>query len=133
LAVAGHLYDPRVRARIEAAAPLAPDALARLREARAATVSGVAVLMSRFDALLPPTVPLVAPTVAVLDKDGALHPVKPLLLRNPTVVNFIDGCAVSLPCQLPGEAPVGTMIAGLHGADVRILSVARAIEPLLRW
>jgi aspartyl-tRNA(Asn)/glutamyl-tRNA(Gln) amidotransferase subunit A len=26
------------------------------------------------------------------------------------VVNMLDGCAISIPCQAPGELPVGLMI-----------------------
>ena len=29
-----------------------------------------------------------------------------LLLRNPSAINMLDGCALSLPCHVPGELPV---------------------------
>jgi aspartyl-tRNA(Asn)/glutamyl-tRNA(Gln) amidotransferase subunit A len=43
----------------------------------------------------------------------------------------LDGCALSVPCHTPGEAPVGLMIAGLAMQDQSILNVGAAIESLL--
>jgi len=39
---------------------------------------------------------------------------------------------VSLPCQGPGEAPVGLMVCGVALADRHVLAVAAAIERALR-
>ena len=50
---------------------------------------------------------------------------------NPTLINFLDGCALSLPCQAAGSAPVGLMIAGSNGADRRILAIGLAVEEML--
>jgi aspartyl-tRNA(Asn)/glutamyl-tRNA(Gln) amidotransferase subunit A len=50
------------------------------------------------------------------------------LLRNPSLANFLDRCAISLPCHRQGEAPVGLMLLGEHGADRRLLAAARAVE-----
>ena len=54
-----------------------------------------------------------------------------LILRNPTLINFLDGCALSLPCHAPGEAPVGLMVAGPAHTDARILDVGLALEQVL--
>ncbi|MGA8156091.1 MAG: hypothetical protein WB822_07725, partial [Rhodoplanes sp.] len=59
-----------------------------------------------------------------------------LVLRNPTVINFLDGCALSLPCHRPGEAPVGLMLARLNGGDDLVLAIGEAIEACFnesRW
>ncbi len=53
------------------------------------------------------------------------------MLRNCTLINFLDGCALSLPCQAPGEAPVGLMIASSNGNDRRVLFIGLAIEAAL--
>ena len=53
------------------------------------------------------------------------------LLRNPGLVNALDGCAASLPCHVPGEAPVGFSVAGMRGTDAHVLGVAQAIEAVL--
>ena len=51
-----------------------------------------------------------------------------LLLRNPSLFNFLDGCAISLPVHEPGTAPVGLMLAGPGGRDAHLLAVATAVE-----
>ncbi len=72
-----------------------------------------------------PTVPIVAPTIAALDQDeAAYHQTNLLVLRNPTLVNFLDGCALSLPCHRAGEAPVGLMLARFDGGDDLVLAIA---------
>jgi Asp-tRNA(Asn)/Glu-tRNA(Gln) amidotransferase A subunit family amidase len=47
------------------------------------------------------------------------------------VINMLDGCAISLPCQAPGELPVGLML--WHGAlrDDVILNIALQVEQQL--
>ena len=54
-----------------------------------------------------------------------------LLLRNPSVANLLDGCAISLPCQEEGELPVGLMLWSTAAQDDLLLSLALQIEPLL--
>ena len=85
-----------------------------------------------FDAVLSPTVPIVAPPVAsVLHDDDEFFRVNGLLLRNTAVVNMLDGCAISLPCHAPGQLPVGLMLwhAALH--DDPLLDLALQIETAL--
>ena len=54
------------------------------------------------------------------------------LLRNTSVVNLLDGCALSLPCQRDGELPVGLMVWAGALADDAVLSASLAIEAALR-
>jgi aspartyl-tRNA(Asn)/glutamyl-tRNA(Gln) amidotransferase subunit A len=54
-----------------------------------------------------------------------------LLLRNPSAINYMDGCAWSLPCHEAGELPVGLMVSGLAGQDARLAQVALALENLI--
>jgi len=42
-------------------------------------------------------------------------------LRNPSIINFLDGCAISIPCHEASKAPVGIMLCGIGGADDRSL------------
>jgi aspartyl-tRNA(Asn)/glutamyl-tRNA(Gln) amidotransferase subunit A len=55
-----------------------------------------------------------------------------LALRNCTVINMIDGCAISLPCHREGEVPVGLMLAATAGNDRRIFDLAAGMEALIR-
>jgi amidase/aspartyl-tRNA(Asn)/glutamyl-tRNA(Gln) amidotransferase subunit A len=82
--------------------------------------------------MLSPTVPIVAPPLAELEtSDEAFFAANALLLRNPSVVNLLDGCALSLPCQRAGEMPVGLMVWSGALADDTVLDVSLAIEAAL--
>ena len=88
--------------------------------------------MTGFDGLLAPTVPIVAPPIAAFQADDAYVRLNLLLLRNPSLFNFLDGCAISLPIHDPGEAPVGLMLAGPNGQDRSLLGVALGLEAVFR-
>ena len=63
---------------------------------------------------------------------GGLHfAVDARILRNTGLVNFLDGCAATLPCQAPGAGPVGMMVCGPAMSDAHVLAVAQAIERVL--
>jgi aspartyl-tRNA(Asn)/glutamyl-tRNA(Gln) amidotransferase subunit A len=122
-------YDPRVSTRIKRGADLSAKYLIDLIEARADWIARVQRKLAHVDALIMPTVPVVAPALQPLIDDDALYAKTNLLaLRNPTVVNFLDGCAVSLPCHQHGEPPVGLMVAMASGLDSQLLRLARACE-----
>jgi aspartyl-tRNA(Asn)/glutamyl-tRNA(Gln) amidotransferase subunit A len=44
-----------------------------------------------------PTVPVIPPRIADLAGRRRLLRINALVLRNSTVVNFLDGCAISIP------------------------------------
>jgi aspartyl-tRNA(Asn)/glutamyl-tRNA(Gln) amidotransferase subunit A len=76
-----------------------------------------------------PPLAAVAPGAA---RDEAFFRINTLLLRNPSVVNMLDGCALSLPCHAEGELPVGLMLwhAALH--DDAVLAVSMQVERELK-
>ena len=78
-----------------------------------------------------PTVPIVAPTIAELGETEVANRTNLFLLRNPSLANFLDRCALSIPCHRKGEAPVGLMLIGEHGGDRRLLAVGQAVEPVV--
>jgi aspartyl-tRNA(Asn)/glutamyl-tRNA(Gln) amidotransferase subunit A len=82
--------------------------------------------------MIMPTVPIVAPTLAELADDDAYYRNNALILRNPTFINFLDGCALSLPCHAPGTAPVGLMLAAAGGRDRSLLALGMAVEACLQ-
>lgn len=127
MAEQGDLYDQRVRVRIEKGAAQSAADYLDLCRARRDLCGRVRRRLSVFDAMILPTVPLIAPTFAELAADDDYGRINLLMLRNPAVINFLDGCAASIPCHAAGEAPVGLMVAGQHGEDHRILAIARAI------
>lgn len=126
-------YDPRVAARIERGAAMSAADYIDLLQARRRWIIAVDSGLQGFDAALSPTVPLVAPPMAsIANDDGEFFRVNALLLRNTSVVNMLDGCAISLPCQQAGELPVGLML--WHGAlrDDNVLNLALQVEAVLR-
>jgi Asp-tRNA(Asn)/Glu-tRNA(Gln) amidotransferase A subunit family amidase len=66
------------------------------------------------------------------ERDAEFFRLNALLLRNPSAINTLDGCAISLPCHAPGEMPVGLM--AWHGAmhDDTLLQLALLLEPILQ-
>jgi Asp-tRNA(Asn)/Glu-tRNA(Gln) amidotransferase A subunit family amidase len=92
----------------------------------------VGAALAGFDALLMPTVPIITPHIApLLASDAAFFEANRLLLRNPSLINLLDGCAISLPCHQPGELPVGLTVAGLAMTDAKLMAIAQIIEDLL--
>ncbi|SAL45352.1 amidase [Caballeronia choica] len=133
--LAGHSaeYDPRVLVRIMKGQPASAADYLDLLHARAAMIEAArTTLWQRFDAILCPTVPVVAPRIADLEHDdAAFGQANALILRNPSAFNFLDACGLSLPCHPRGEAPVGLMLSGAPHADDALLSIGRAVEAVL--
>ena len=126
-------YDPRVASRTLRGADMSAADYLEVLTQRAAMIADSARLAAPYDALLMPTVAMVAPAIAPLEADDQLYGKTNLaMLRNPTVVNFLDGCALSIPCHQPGQGPVGLMVVGQSGEDRRLLAVGLALESALR-
>lgn len=125
-------YDPWVLKRIMLGKhQSAADYLELLRR-RADWISRMESRLSSFDAFLMPSVALTPPTIESLVSDEDLYfESNALILRNPAIINFLDGCAVSLPCHEPGTAPVGLTVAGVGYSDQHVLRVAKTVERLL--
>lgn len=126
-------YDPRVARRIKLGATLLAADYIDLHAARNAWIARMTSLIAPFDALVMPTVPIVAPPIADLEaSDDVFFRQNSLLLRNTAAFNLLDGCAISLPCHAAGTLPVGFMVAGPPMADAHVLAVARAVEAALQ-
>lgn len=125
-------YDPRVAQRILIGAKATDRDYTQLLQDRADWIAAMSAKLQDFDAVLSPTVPIAAPTIAsIATDDTEFFRFNGLLLRNPAAVNLLDGCAISIPCQATGAEPVGMMI--WHGAmhDDDILSLAELLEKML--
>jgi aspartyl-tRNA(Asn)/glutamyl-tRNA(Gln) amidotransferase subunit A len=127
----GALYDPRVLLRIMRGKDQDATHYIELIRARADLIRRVAAVSGHYDALIMPTVPIVAPPLASLEAEEQFRAVNILVLRNPTIANVLDRCAISLPCHRGGDAPVGLMLVGEHGADRRLLAIAAAVEQVV--
>jgi aspartyl-tRNA(Asn)/glutamyl-tRNA(Gln) amidotransferase subunit A len=132
LNVRGELYDPRVLTRILRGKDISAEDSVTLHQRRADLIRRTRRVTAPFDALLMPTTPIVAPEIAPLvADDDAYYRTNLLVLRNPSIANFLDRCALSLPCSQPGQPPVGLMLMGEHGADRRLLSIGLSVERVL--
>ena len=90
----------------------------------------MAARLDGFDLIAMPTVPIVAPTMDEVASDEGFARKNALLLRNTSIINFFDLCAISLP--MPGSAlPTGLMLVARHGQDRRLLALAAAAERVL--
>jgi aspartyl-tRNA(Asn)/glutamyl-tRNA(Gln) amidotransferase subunit A len=131
----GEGYDPRVRMRIVRGAAMKAFEYIDLIAARREWISRVQASLRGFDAVLSPTVPIVAPPITQVapgtERDDEFFRVNALLLRNTSVVNMLDGCAISIPCQAPGELPVGLMIWQGPMRDDTILNIALQAQAAL--
>ena len=128
LAERGAEYDARVRVRIESGASMLAADYVDLLAARRAVIAAMDAATAPYDALMLPTAPVVPPGLSDLADDAAYAGTNGLVLRNPSLANFLDRCAISLPAHRAGEAPVGLMLMGETGGDRRLLAVAAAVE-----
>lgn len=132
LATHADQYDSLVATRIRAGKKYTEQDFQQLLTARADWISRVEQAMTGFDAMLMPTVPIVAPrTEALLASEETFFNVNRQLLRNPSLINLLDGCALSVPCHRAGDLPVGLMIGAPAMADTKVFSIGLAIERVI--
>jgi aspartyl-tRNA(Asn)/glutamyl-tRNA(Gln) amidotransferase subunit A len=125
-------YDPRVGKRIVLGKEISGADFVALGFLREEFKSTIEALAAPYDAIVMPTVPCIAPAIADAGRsDDDYFRWNARILRNNGLINFLDGCAVSLPCHEPGSAPVGLMVCGTAGTDRRVLAVSAAIEKAL--
>jgi aspartyl-tRNA(Asn)/glutamyl-tRNA(Gln) amidotransferase subunit A len=132
IAAAGDRYDPRVRRRIVNGASIAAHEYVDTLRKRVQLIERVKVMMAGLDGVILPTTPNIPPLVSALESDEEYLRLNFLSLRNTFIGNFLDMCAISLPAQQPGQPPAGLMMMGPSGSDRRLLSVALALEEVLR-
>ena len=125
------LYDPRVASRILPGAKMAAADYVALVEARARVIAAFADDMAPFDALVMPTVPIAPPPIAAFDLEADYIRLNAAILRLPSQINFVDGCAISLPCHEPGGPPAGLTLAGTCLSDAGLFRIASALEAVV--
>jgi aspartyl-tRNA(Asn)/glutamyl-tRNA(Gln) amidotransferase subunit A len=125
-------YDQRVAQRIRRGAQQTAADYIDLVIARRQMIATAQQRLRAYDAWLMPSVASVAPLLAPLEQsDEAFFAANGLALRNASVINFLDGCALSVPCPVGAGLPVGLAICGLAGSDARVLQIGRAVEAAL--
>ncbi|HJS84769.1 MAG TPA: amidase [Acetobacteraceae bacterium] len=125
------LYDPRVRARILRGERIGTADYIGLRAARARLIARFDASTAGFDAVLMLTSSIPPPRIADLADDQDYNRLNMLSLRNTALGNFLDRCAISLPCHRPGEPPAGLMLMGETMGDARLFAIAAGVEAVL--
>ena len=128
----GDVYDPRVCMRIVRGESISAADYIDLLDSRRSLIARTEKRIAPYDALVLPTTAITPPRIADLADDKAFTKANLLSLRNCSLINMIDGCAISLPCHREGDVPVGLMLAGTGGSDRRILELAAGMEGLIR-
>lgn len=125
-------YDPFIRARFAVGANASAKDYIDLVHARASIIERSAKATRNFDAVIMPTLQFVAPTIAEASTEEGFKRIVPQAIRNPSIGNLLDRCAISTPCHQPGELPVGLSLMGEHGDDRRLLALGLAVEAALK-
>jgi aspartyl-tRNA(Asn)/glutamyl-tRNA(Gln) amidotransferase subunit A len=124
--------DPRVAKRLALGETFSAADYIAIQHERAATIREADALVAPYDAMVYPTVATIPPGIAEVDAtDEAYFGWNLRVLRNTGIANVLDGCAATIPCHRPGEAPVGLTIAGIGGSDRWTLAVAAAVQALV--
>jgi aspartyl-tRNA(Asn)/glutamyl-tRNA(Gln) amidotransferase subunit A len=127
-----HQMDPRVVARMELGRGISAADYLQIIDRRAEWIGLAQRELAGFDALVCPTVPIVAPALApLINDDDEFFRINRLLLRNPSVINYMDGCSWSLPIHYENELPVGLMLSAFANQDEKLASIVKAISPLI--
>lgn len=125
-------YDPMVIARIDLGGRMPAEAVQRLRDERERMMAETNRLSVSYDALALPTTPGVAPRYDEITTPADFGRHNARALRNTSLFNFLDRCAISLPLAVEGSMPVGLMLVGETMSDQRLLMLAKAVETALQ-
>jgi aspartyl-tRNA(Asn)/glutamyl-tRNA(Gln) amidotransferase subunit A len=117
--------DPNIRIRIERGCAVTEADYAAMLRGRALLVQAMDARLSALDVLVVPTTSIVAPTIAEVADPKVFSARNAAVLRNTSIGNFFDLCAISLPLAAP--LPVGLMLMARNGQDRRLLSIAAAV------
>lgn len=130
LARRGNDCDPNVRARIERARDVSAADYVLMARERTRLIAEMDARLEDLDALVLPTIPIVAPLMADVGTPETFVATNARVVRNTGIVNFFDLCAISLPLPRDGALPVGLMLVVRNGQDRRLFRIAAAVERL---
>ncbi|MBV8791945.1 MAG: amidase [Pseudolabrys sp.] len=122
--------DPNVYFRFDRARTISDDDYAWMLAERGKLVRAIDARLKNIDALIMPTTPIVAPTIAEVQTPEVFAKKQAMLLSNTSIGNFFDLCAISLPLPRHGALPVGFMLMARNGSDKKLFAAAAALEHL---
>jgi Asp-tRNA(Asn)/Glu-tRNA(Gln) amidotransferase A subunit family amidase len=128
-------YTSPVRSRLEAGQKVTAVQYLTARQRRLRLTEAVEAALEGCQALVLPTLPIVAPLIGTTDVtlDPNQHqtmPVRAAMLRQTQLFNLTGHPAITLPVKTAG-LPVGLQLVGRRGATADLLAVAAAIEGIV--
>lgn len=123
--------DPRIASRIVKGKDVSSAIYIRTLQEREKLIQAWQKEFAGDAVWIMPTVPTIAPCMSELVQDDEYFRVNALMLRNPGLFNFLDGCAISIPNHQAGQAPTGLMLVAPAGFDQQLLEMAKIIEKWL--
>ena len=127
-------YTPAVRLRLEMARYVLAEDYVRALRARRLLGAEVDAALNGHDALILPTVPIVAPKLGIesVRVGSTTDTVRNATLKCTQLFNITGHPAITLPCgRNAAGLPVGLQIVGARGRTRTLLQVARAVEQTL--
>jgi len=121
-------YDKRVLVRIQRGHEQRAADYIDLMRTRANLIDRFVRRMRDYDVLAYPTVPIIPPPITAFDSDAEFGRLNMLILRNPAVINMLDGCSISVPMSKLPDPPIGLMLSAPGGQDRRLLAIAASVE-----
>ncbi len=128
------LYSPTVHARIASGRDIPAVAYVAARDVRRALRDVVDRALDGVDALVLPTLPIVAPPIGATDVTikGTTEPIpiRSAMLRHTQLFNMTGHPAISLPVAVEG-LPVGLQLVGHWRQTSRLLAIAAGCEKIV--
>jgi len=125
-------YSPTVHGRLKSGRDISAVAYLEAQQHCAHMRHAVDALLASVDALILPTLPIVAPISgqAMLTFHGTEIPVRSAMLKHTQLFNMTGHPAITLPLTTSG-LPVGLQLVGPYNATSRLLDIAAACENAL--
>ena len=123
-------YQPPVRERLLKGRAISAVEYLTARDTRDVLRRAVDAALERCDALVLPTLPIVAPKLGATEvtmDDGETLPVRAAMLRLTQLFNVTGHPAISLPIPTPG-LPVGLQLVGRRDRTEELLAVAAQVH-----
>lgn len=124
-------YDPVVARRLRVGSVITESEYQELLRSRAEMIRAAEAVTRQYDAVVMPTCPMVAPSIASVEEMDAWTAVHRRLLFPNAIANVLDRCAVTIPLQPMGEPAIGLTILGETMMDHALLAVAAGLERAL--
>lgn len=131
LALKGKGVDPRVSNRIAKGKEITSAVYIQTLVERKLLIQAWRQEFLNDDLWVMPTVPVIAPLLNDLSSDEEYFKYNSLMLRNPGLINFLDGCALSIPNHFGEEPPTGLMLVSPGNTDDSLLRCGVAVEKML--